>query len=1380
MKSLFCSLSFLCILHLASYGQLVCGSSAPRVEGRTAACIGNEFMYLTDTFDAAWAVSSGGQMLTTTGPVRFIRWNVAGPQWVSVTCSGGFTKTLQVTVSNNTTTTPTPASINGNSSGCLNQSSTFSVPAHAPYTPVWEVRKEGFLVSNVNAVASGNQLTVTWPETGTYQIIGYYSDGNCVGGAKGMAVIVATVPTLNITRESGASCTYRYRANSAGTINTYHWSVTGGATLVNNGITADVTWPASGNYTVSVYGTDGCGNGPLATFDENVSAPPNLELIKDGTDAVFAGVSCVGQSNTYRIAGAPSGTFDWTISGGGTITPNGNSAVVTWTSTGSFTLAVSLAGACFSSIASGSLVQVIGNEPQIGPIVEPTGLCTNTSQAYYVDPVPGATKYVWTPAGTNFNSSLTSLQHYQFNSTGNYQITVNVNNAYCTASKSKSISISKISSAVPSPFDIIGPSTVCLNSMTSFFMGGPPQIGVWRAEDPAAVTFAPVSSGTNATFHALGTQTIYFSYNHNTTGCTSPSESKTVTVAPLPTPTITGVASVCQSAPGITYSTEGSMSNYTWTVSPGNTIDTWGSDTRTITVLWGSAGSQTVSVNYTSAAGCSAVTPTTKAVMVLASPAASVTPVGPTAACVGGSVPLQANTGSGLTYQWRRNNTDIPGSTASAYTAHVLNQFTTNSFSVFVTNGNGCSKLSNVVIVEPNSVSPGEILGSQVVCNTTDPVAFTENVYASGWNLTYQWQISNDNNTFTDVLGATAATYDVPAGLLQNTSYYKRKVTSTRNGSPCVQETNTLTVTVGIVGGGTVAGDQTICSGGDPAGFTQTSASTGSPLTYQWQSSLDNSTFTNISGQTATSYDVPVGLTETTYYKRRTHHQPSGCNVYSNTLTVTVNKVTAGSITGDQTMCNGMDPIAFAESSPSSSSGPSVFQWQSSFDNLSFSNIHGANGAVYDAPADPLQTTYFRRLKIGTVNGLECSALTNVVTVTVHVVTGGVIAGSQTICKEGDPVSFTQTTASTGNSLLYQWESALDNSTFSEVTGQTSPLYDVGTPLPQTTYYRRKTSSAANPCSALSNTVVITVNSVTPGTISGDQTICTGADPLVFSEASASGASGSYSYQWQNSTDNNTFTDIGGATGATFDSPPGQAVTTYFRRLIVGVENGLICSDMTNTLTVTVNAVTAGTISSDQNYCVVTDPLAFTEVTGGTGTALTYQWQTSADNNSFTNVSGQNAATYDVPSVLTQTTYYRRVATGTLNSVPCAAMSNSLTVVINPVGPGAIGGIESVVCNGGDPAIFTETTASQAPGVIEYEWQSVLVSGGTFAPIVGVGATEKFYDIPEGLINSTRYRRLMKSTVNNFTCSAMSNVWTININRVTAGTIAPSLTSVCN
>src|SRR5690606_2457816 len=48
---------------------------------------------------------------------------------------------------------------------------------------------------------------------------------------------------------------------------------------------------------------------------------------------------------------------------------------------------------------------------------------------------------------------------------------------------------------------------------------------------------------------------------------------------------------------------------------------------------------------------------------------ASITPAGPTNFCAGGSVVLNANTGSGLSYTWRRDGQTISGANSSSYTA---------------------------------------------------------------------------------------------------------------------------------------------------------------------------------------------------------------------------------------------------------------------------------------------------------------------------------------------------------------------------------------------------------------------------------------------------------------------------------------------------------------------------------------------------------------------------------------------------------------------------------------------------------------------------------------------------------------------------------------
>jgi hypothetical protein len=75
-------------------------------------------------------------------------------------------------------------------------------------------------------------------------------------------------------------------------------------------------------------------------------------------------------------------------------------------------------------------------------------------------------------------------------------------------------------------------------------------------------------------------------------------------------------------------------------------------------------------------------------------PTATITAAGPTTFCAGGSVVLNANTGAGLTYQWKKYANNIGGATNSSYTAAVAGKY-----KCVVTNANGCSKASNAITV---------------------------------------------------------------------------------------------------------------------------------------------------------------------------------------------------------------------------------------------------------------------------------------------------------------------------------------------------------------------------------------------------------------------------------------------------------------------------------------------------------------------------------------------------------------------------------------------------------------------------------------------------------------------------------------------------------
>ena len=103
--------------------------------------------------------------------------------------------------------------------------------------------------------------------------------------------------------------------------------------------------------------------------------------------------------------------------------------------------------------------------------------------------------------------------------------------------------------------------------------------------------------------------TTYFAESNG--GCVSLTRTPvTVNIYPVPVPTLNGPNSVCLNSTGNVYVTDLGKSNYVWVVT-GGFISSGGTSTdNTATVTWNSAGARTISVNYTDAGGCTAVTPT--------------------------------------------------------------------------------------------------------------------------------------------------------------------------------------------------------------------------------------------------------------------------------------------------------------------------------------------------------------------------------------------------------------------------------------------------------------------------------------------------------------------------------------------------------------------------------------------------------------------------------------------------------------------------------------------------------------------------------------------------------------------------------------------------
>ncbi|MFZ4548940.1 MAG: S8 family serine peptidase, partial [Bacteroidales bacterium] len=136
-----------------------------------------------------------------------------------------------------------------------------------------------------------------------------------------------------------------------------------------------------------------------------------------------------------------------------------------------------------------------------------------------------------------------------------------------------------------------------------------------------------------------------------------------------------------------------------------------------------------------------------------------------------------------------------------------------------------------------------------------------------------------------------------------------------------------------------------------------------------------------------------------------------------------------------------------------------------------------------------------------------------------------------------------------------------------------------------------------------------------------------------------------------------------------------------------------------------INPVDAGIISSDQSGCSPFDPseISVTVPSGHTGT-LEYQWQSSPDNTTFTNLSTgtYTATTYD-PDALSASTWFRRLAKVTCESV--WASSDTATVTIYQLPTAAAGVVTNVNCFGGNSGA-AEVSVSGGRTSYSYAWSS--------------------------------------------------------------------------
>jgi hypothetical protein len=436
-------------------------------------------------------------------------------------------------------------------------------------------------------------------------------------------------------------------------------------------------------------------------------------------------------------------------------------------------------------------------------------------------------------------------------------------------------------------------------------------------------------------------------------------------------------------------------------------------------------------------------------------PAATITAGGPTTFCSPGSVTMNANTGSGLTYQWRNNSVNISGATSASYTATAG-----GSYSCVVTNICG-STTSNLISVTVNAVPPASITaaGSTTFCS---PGSVTLNANA-GSGLSYQWRLNSGN-----ISGATASSY--AAGTSGN---YDCVVTNSCGSTT----SNSISVTVNNIPSASIiaGGATTFCS----PGSVTLNANTGSGLTYQWR---NNSV--NISGATSASY---VASATGNYSCVVTNTCGS---TTSNLISVTVNSVPPASITagGATTFCS----PGSVTMSANAGSGLS-YQWR-----LNSVNISGATSATYVASATGSYSCVVTN---------SCGSTTsNTITVTVNFIpaTPGNITGQTTgVCSS----TRTYSIAAVVNATSYTW-TAPAGGTISSGQGTTSVNITFTNSFSSGAVSVIASSACGN---SGSSSVTVAGVPAQPGNISGLISVCHNQNNVIYNITAVTGAT---SYTW--------------------------------------------------------------------------------------------------------------------------------------------------------------------------------------------------------------------------------------------------------------------------
>ncbi len=580
----------------------------------------------------------------------------------------------------------------------------------------------------------------------------------------------------------------RWTPNGTSLVSNVTWYQ--GNTQVGTGASLSVCPTSTTIYTASVTVTACPTDVTFSSDSSTVNVTPGPTLTTSSTSTTCSG--CNGTATVVASGGNTPYTYSWNT------TPVQTTPVATGLCAGTYTVTVTSQNGCVATqaVTINSSSGMTMTASQTGPILC-NGQCTGSATA---SPSGGATpySYSWNTTPVQTTATATGL------CAGNYTVTVTDAN---NCSVQQAVTITQPSALTA--------TTVFVNATCSNLCNGDATVNANGGTSPYTYSWntTPVQTGTNATGLCAGNYTVTVT---DANGCT-----KTASVS-ITQPTALGATATSTNA------TCGQC-NGTASITPsGGTLPytyAWSNGSSTVNVSNLCAGTYTVTL--TDVNGCTA----TATVSITSPPGPTVNLQNQTnVLCNGGNTGSATVTASGsspFTYNW----TPFGGTNATA------TGLSAGTYTVTVTDVNGCTSTQTVTITQPSPVTASINPPTNITCNGLCNGSATAAGGGGTSPYTYSWN-TTPVQTGTNATGLCAGNYTVTITDANG---------CTKTASVSVTQPPVLTA----ASSGVNLACNNICNGtanASPSGGTP-------PYTYSWSNGQSTQ---NITGLCAGTFSVTI------------------------------------------------------------------------------------------------------------------------------------------------------------------------------------------------------------------------------------------------------------------------------------------------------------------------------------------------------------------------------------------------------------------------------------------------------------------------------------------------------------------------------------------